>query len=230
MIFNFMEFCKSTNGIDGFFSIANIIITILALFVSIVALKHSSRANKINFESNAEWRKQLLSIASFPNDKFESLVKAAIALRACSRFELPEEPIKKQNNKKINDDNNDENTKPWNDWEPKEAVYEFQKEIDMIYKWVLYLDENKDENDGLITNNEIANRIRGLARLYLKISWEANHPQLIGKKNNGGNRINFSRRKRADAKYEWATCKHYKEFLDVHEELKLPEILCSDET
>lgn len=156
-----------------------VIIAIVALILSIFAYKVSLQTNAINFESTSEWRKRLLDIASSDITTDTELKKSIIGLRACSRFELPENCS---------------------------DSYEFQSEISNLY-------------DRIMSNNyassdifRYALRIQGLARVYLKISWEANQPHSFrdwikyGLKPGG-------RRKRKDAKYNFATKKYYEEFL-----------------
>ncbi len=184
-----------------------VFISAIALITSFYAAKLARDANKVNFESNSDWRKKLLNIAGFSEtDEFGKLcfnntMKAALELRSCARFELPKD---------------------------KNVVYKFQEEFEktiIICEQIQNGLSNREIDEKQVKDkiHQLNNRIRGLARLYLKISWEANQPQTSQSRKEirefKKHKWSLNKRDLLDAKYRWATEVHYKEFLKIHKKL-----------
>lgn len=192
---------------ENYINLIKAFISIISLIFSFYAVVKARDANKISFESNSDWRKKLLAIAGFSEtDEFGELcfnntMKAAIEIRSCARFELPKD---------------------------KNVVYKFQEEFEKIIIICEQIQNglsNREIDEKQVTDkiHQLNNRIRGLARLYLKISWEANQPQTSQSRKEirefKKHKWSLNKRDLLDAKYRWATEVHYKEFLKIHKKL-----------
>lgn len=184
-----------------------VLVSAIALIASFYAVKVARDTNKINFESNSDWRKKLLTISGFSEmDEsgelcFYNTKKAALELRACARFELPK---------------------------GKNAVYRFQEEFEIIIIICEQIQNelyNKHKTKKQVEDkiHQLSSRIRALARLYLKISWEANQPQTSEDRKKirelKKHKWSLNKRDLLEAKYRWSTEVHYKEFLKIHKKL-----------
>ncbi|MDE8193518.1 hypothetical protein PT126_05305 [Erysipelothrix rhusiopathiae] len=192
---------------ENYINLIKAFISIISLIFSFYAVVKARDANKINFESNSDWRKKLLAIAGFSETNesgklcFNNTLKAALELRSCARFELPKD---------------------------KNVVYKFQEEFEKIIIICEQIQNglsNREIDEKQVKDkiHQLNNRIRGLARLYLKISWEANQPQTSQSRKEirefKKHKWSLNKRDLLDAKYRWATEVHYKEFLKIHKKL-----------